>query len=58
VICPHCNADIEESLVRSHVARQMGKKGGAIGGKSTSDKKRRSSARNLEQWRKRQEEKK
>ena len=24
MICPHCNQDIEESLVRSHVAREMG----------------------------------
>jgi len=58
LLCPHCHRDIEESLVRSHVAREMGKKGGKIGGKSTSERKKRSSARNLEQWRKRQEEKK
>jgi len=58
VLCPHCQQDIEERLVRSHVAREMGKKGGKVGGRSTSDKKKRSSARNLEQWRKRQEEKK
>jgi len=57
MICPFCKADIPENLVASHRAREMGKKGGAIGGKSTSDKKRRSSKRNLEQWRKRQEEK-
>jgi len=58
VLCPECGKEIDDKLVHSHVARLMGKKGGVIGGSSKSEKKRKSSARNLEQWRKRQEEKK
>jgi len=55
MICPHCQQDIEERLVRSHVAREMGKKGGvASGNKPRTEAQKQASNRNLKKANKRQ----
>lgn len=40
--CPHCQQVIDNALI----AAEMGRVGGAIGGKSTSEAKRKASAEN------------
>jgi len=56
--CPKCGEEINDKLVRIHVARTMGKKGGkASGSKPRTEAQKNASIRNLEHWRERQEEK-
>ena len=45
--CPECGAKLDDGLLHSHVARLMGKKGGKIGGKAKTEKKKRGSRANL-----------
>jgi len=59
VICPECGRDIPEHLVRSHVARIMGKKGGKIGGKVSSEAKTRANKiKMVNYWKKKRQEEK
>jgi len=46
MICHHCNNIINDKDVAAHMGRIGGLKGGAIGGKSTSEAKQRASREN------------
>jgi len=46
MICKYCNQDIPDTEVAAHMGRIGGLKGGAIGGKSTSEAKQRASREN------------